>query len=169
MRSREFAPVAGAGGFGGDDARRRDGTANALNLTEHSAVRRMPANQIQPDAHPGLRFVTRDLGRLAAGKVGQALERRSCYAAGLLWRDLIVCAALQSRGHVRVAPMRGIPFAPRSKPIPEPSVRVRKLVTVVEEMRIEVNRQIVTPMRRAAAIAVIENPVAGAYVRTLDR
>ncbi len=37
-------------------------------------------------------------------------------------------------------------------------------MTVVEETRIEMGRGIDPPTRRAAAVAVIENPFAGKYV-----
>lgn len=47
-------------------------------------------------------------------------------------------------------------------------VRIRKMVTVVEEVRTEMGRAIDPPTRRAAAIAVIENPFAGRYVEDLD-
>lgn len=46
--------------------------------------------------------------------------------------------------------------------------KIRKLVTVVEETRLEMGRDIAPPTRRAAAIAVIENPFAGTYVEDLE-
>ena len=45
---------------------------------------------------------------------------------------------------------------------------IRKLVTVVEETRVEMDRAVEPPTRRAAAIAVIENPFAGRYVEDLS-
>lgn len=48
------------------------------------------------------------------------------------------------------------------------SAVIRKIVTVVEETRIEGDRAVSPPTRRAAAIAVIENPFAGRYVENLD-
>ena len=47
------------------------------------------------------------------------------------------------------------------------SVRIRKIVTVVEETLQEGGRAVTPPTRRAAAIAVIENPFAGKYVDDL--
>lgn len=44
---------------------------------------------------------------------------------------------------------------------------IRKIVTIVEETRIEGGRDVTPPTRRAAAIAVIENPFAGKYVEDL--
>src|ERR1700691_1482990 len=44
---------------------------------------------------------------------------------------------------------------------------IRKIVTVVEEARLEMGRPVTPPTRRAAAIAVIENPFAGKYVEDL--
>jgi hypothetical protein len=46
--------------------------------------------------------------------------------------------------------------------------KVRKIVTFVEETHSEMDRAIVPPTRRAAAVAVIENPFAGKYVDDLS-
>jgi hypothetical protein len=46
-------------------------------------------------------------------------------------------------------------------------MKIRKLVSVVEETRREMGREIDPPTRKAAAIAVIENPFAGSYVEDL--
>ncbi|WP_038970965.1 amino acid synthesis family protein, partial [Bradyrhizobium genomosp. III] len=48
------------------------------------------------------------------------------------------------------------------------SAIIRKIVTVVEETQMEMGRQVSPPTRRAAAIAVIENPFAGQYVEDLS-
>ena len=48
------------------------------------------------------------------------------------------------------------------------SAKIRKLVTWVEETRSEAGREITPPTRKAAAIAVIENPFAGRYVEDLE-
>ena len=45
---------------------------------------------------------------------------------------------------------------------------IRKLITVVEETAMEGGRSVTPPTRRAAAIAVIENPFAGKYVEDLS-
>ena len=45
---------------------------------------------------------------------------------------------------------------------------IRKIVTVVEETRSEMGRTVDPPARRAASIAVIENPFAGRYVEDLQ-
>lgn len=47
------------------------------------------------------------------------------------------------------------------------NVSVRKVVTVVEEVSSEMGRPVSPPVRRAAAVAVIANPFAGAYVEDL--
>src|ERR1700730_18095333 len=47
------------------------------------------------------------------------------------------------------------------------SAIIRKIVTVVEEILLEAGQPIAPPTRRAAAIAVIENPFAGRYVEDL--
>ncbi|MBK8208953.1 MAG: amino acid synthesis family protein [Rhodospirillales bacterium] len=48
------------------------------------------------------------------------------------------------------------------------TTRIRKLVIVVEETRREIGRAIAPPTRKAAAIAVIENPCAGRFVDDLE-
>src|SRR6516162_8173499 len=47
------------------------------------------------------------------------------------------------------------------------SAVIRKIVTVVEETMLEMGQKVAPPSRRAAAIAVIENPFAGRYVEDL--
>ena len=46
--------------------------------------------------------------------------------------------------------------------------RIRKLLTFVEEIQLEMDQKIEPPTRRAAAVAVIENPFAGRYVEDLS-
>lgn len=46
--------------------------------------------------------------------------------------------------------------------------KIRKLVTFVEETRLEMNRDIDPPTRKAACVAVIENPFVGRYEENLD-
>src|SRR6202023_2094588 len=48
------------------------------------------------------------------------------------------------------------------------SAVIRKVVTVVEETFLEMGQTVAPPTRRAAAIAVIENPFAGRYVEDLS-
>ncbi len=48
------------------------------------------------------------------------------------------------------------------------AAKIRKIVTFVEELRTEMGRPIEPPTRRAAAVAVIENPFAGRYVEDLS-
>ena len=47
------------------------------------------------------------------------------------------------------------------------SAKIRKLATWVEETHREIGRDIAPPTRKAVAVAVIENPFAGAYVEDL--
>jgi len=46
--------------------------------------------------------------------------------------------------------------------------KIRKIATFVEETHSEMGRAISPPTRRAAAVAVIENPHAGKYVEDLS-
>jgi hypothetical protein len=48
------------------------------------------------------------------------------------------------------------------------SAKIRKIVTFLEETRSEMERVVDPPVRRAAAVAVIENPFAGKYVEDLS-
>ena len=48
------------------------------------------------------------------------------------------------------------------------NARIRRLVTVVDETHKEMGREIAPPTRRAAAVAVIENPFAGVYQEDLE-
>ena len=48
------------------------------------------------------------------------------------------------------------------------NARIRKIVTVVEETLIEGGKAVAPATRKAAAIAVIENPFAGTYVEDLE-
>ncbi|MBW1971520.1 MAG: amino acid synthesis family protein [Spirochaetes bacterium] len=45
---------------------------------------------------------------------------------------------------------------------------IRKIVTIVEETRIEAGKKVEPPTKKAAAIAVIKNPFAGKYQENLD-
>jgi hypothetical protein len=48
------------------------------------------------------------------------------------------------------------------------SARIRKLIVQVDETRIEMGQAVNPPVRRALAMAVIENPYAGRYAQNLD-
>jgi hypothetical protein len=48
------------------------------------------------------------------------------------------------------------------------SAKIRKIMVVVEETLTEMGRTVTPPTRRAAAVAVIENPFAGRYVEDLS-
>ncbi len=47
-------------------------------------------------------------------------------------------------------------------------MKIRKIVTLVEETHKEIGKDISPPTRRAAAVAVIENPFAGRYQEDLE-
>ena len=49
------------------------------------------------------------------------------------------------------------------------NVKIRKIVTIVEETHSEMGRPVDPPTRRAAAVAVIENPSAGRYQEDLSQ
>jgi len=48
------------------------------------------------------------------------------------------------------------------------TANIRKIVTIIEETHGEADKPIQPATRRAAAVAVIENPFAGCYVEDLE-
>ena len=48
------------------------------------------------------------------------------------------------------------------------SAKIRKIIVQTDEVRVEMGRDVVPPVRKALAMAVIENPCAGRYVESLD-
>ncbi len=76
--------------------------ANAVDLPDHPAVVRCPANEIQPDSDLGSRLVTRHVGHLTYQAIDAALESGAAKARQLLGRGLIEAAALHLKGEIRV-------------------------------------------------------------------
>ena len=46
--------------------------------------------------------------------------------------------------------------------------KIRKIIVQTDEVRVEMGREVQPPVRKALALAVIENPCAGRYVENLD-
>ena len=46
--------------------------------------------------------------------------------------------------------------------------KIRKIIVQTDEVRVEMGRDVQPPVRKALAMAVIENPFAGRYVENLD-
>ena len=46
--------------------------------------------------------------------------------------------------------------------------KIRKIIVQTDEVRVEMGREVHPPVRKALAMAVIENPCAGRYVENLD-
>jgi len=76
--------------------------ANAVDLPDHPAIVRCPANALQPDSDLGERLVTREVGRLAKSEVAVALSDGMAKANRLLEAGLIDGAALQLQGEMGV-------------------------------------------------------------------
>ena len=55
-----------------------------------------------------------------------------------------------------------------TKDYPMTTANIRKIITIVEETHTEADKPIRPATRRAAAVAVIENPFAGRYVEDLE-
>jgi uncharacterized protein len=76
--------------------------ANAVDLPEHPALIRCPANEIQPDSDLGSRLVTRHVGHLTYREINAALEAGEAKGRQLLGLGLIEAAALHLKGEIRV-------------------------------------------------------------------
>ncbi len=87
---------------------------NAVDLPGHPAIRRLPAQDLQPDSDLGHRLVTTHVGRLTGAEIASALERGAAAAAKLLASGHILSAALflgdQSRslGQARLSPHKKV-------------------------------------------------------------
>lgn len=85
--------------------------ANAVDLPGHAAVRRLPADSLQPDSDLGSRLVTRDVAILSPADRDAALASGLACATALIDRGLIRGVALRLQGAVRTAG-----FAPHAGP-----------------------------------------------------
>jgi hypothetical protein len=81
---------------------------NAVDLPGHTAIVRVPANELQPDSDLGARLVTREVGALTEAEVEDALEAGSACARKLLAAGLIEAAALRLSGETVVVGTRRI-------------------------------------------------------------
>jgi len=87
--------------------------ANAVDLPDHLAIERQPANVLQPDSDLGDRLVTTGVGLLSDGEIAEALARGVAIAESLMRRSLIHGAALFLAGQATVV---GAVPAPLSRP-----------------------------------------------------
>jgi ApbE superfamily uncharacterized protein (UPF0280 family) len=76
--------------------------ANAVDLPEHPAIVRCPANELQPDSDLGAILVTRQVGELSDNEIESALDAGLNYARDLLASGLIEGATLRLLGQTRV-------------------------------------------------------------------
>lgn len=95
--------------------------ANAVNLPGHPAIRRAPANEIDPDSDLGERLVVVEVGVLSADEIEEALER-----------GLQAAEAMVEKGHVQAANLtlagRTLAFHPVAPDDPEDHTGVRSAV-----------------------------------------
>jgi ApbE superfamily uncharacterized protein (UPF0280 family) len=82
--------------------------ANAVDLPGHVAIKRCPANELQPDSDLGTRLVTRDVGALRESEIDDALGAGVRRAQQLLAAGLIEGAALRLLGETAVVGATGI-------------------------------------------------------------
>lgn len=76
--------------------------ANAVDLPDHPAIVRCPADELQPDNDLGARLVTRQVGMLREFEIDTALEAGIAKARPLLRQGLIAAAALHLKGEIRI-------------------------------------------------------------------
>jgi ApbE superfamily uncharacterized protein (UPF0280 family) len=76
--------------------------ANAVDVPDHPAITRMPANSMAPDTDLGERLVTTEVGKLDLTEIAAALERGLGVAEALRKQGLIEAAALFLAGESRV-------------------------------------------------------------------
>jgi ApbE superfamily uncharacterized protein (UPF0280 family) len=77
--------------------------ANDVDLPGHSAIRRRPACELQPDSDLGDRQVTVDVPQLSRAQIGSALARGLETANLLIARGLVSAAALRLQSETRIA------------------------------------------------------------------
>jgi ApbE superfamily uncharacterized protein (UPF0280 family) len=76
--------------------------ANAVDLPDHPAIIRVPADSLQPDSDLGAHLVTRSVGTLSTPEVVRALTRGARFAEQLLQSGRIHAAALHLAGETRL-------------------------------------------------------------------
>ena len=81
--------------------------ANAVDLPNHPAVKRVPANTLQPDSDLGVIPVTRDVGHLTPAEIETALAGGLLQAELLQKQGLITSAVLHLKGTSRALPFTG--------------------------------------------------------------
>jgi ApbE superfamily uncharacterized protein (UPF0280 family) len=69
--------------------------ANSVDLPGHPAIRRCPADSLQPDSDLGSRLVTREVGLLSPAEIAAALDAGATSARQWLAAGLIEAAALR--------------------------------------------------------------------------
>ena len=128
------------------------------NLPHSPVIHRRPARDIDPDSDLGPRLVTWDLGPLSPHDIDRALD------AGRAVADAMRRARADPRGGAHPArPCRDLPPIPRIE-----GRMIRKITVIVEETHEEGGQPIAPPTRKAAAIAVVQNPYAGQFQRDLE-
>ena len=76
--------------------------ANAVDLTGHPAVTRVPAHDLAPDSDLGAHLVTQNVGELSPDEISTALDAGAAVARSLFSTGLICSAALCLKGNTRI-------------------------------------------------------------------
>ena len=97
--------------------------ANAVDLPGHPAILRCPARDLQPDSDLGMRLVTRSVGELSCGEIGDALEAGTSAARKLLAAGLIDGAALRLQGEIVIVGAKAIEVSASRMRLRAPSAK----------------------------------------------
>jgi ApbE superfamily uncharacterized protein (UPF0280 family) len=81
--------------------------ANAVDVSGHPNVTRVPANDLDPQSDLGARLVTRDVGELSPEEIARALSYGEAEAHRVLSAGRIAAAALHLHGETRVIGLPG--------------------------------------------------------------
>ena len=90
--------------------------ANAVDLPGHSAIARVPANELAPDSDLGARLVTTDIGPLSPTETQTALANGARYARHLFDTDIIGGAYLSLNTHQLCLGPEPRQFIPKPEP-----------------------------------------------------
>jgi ApbE superfamily uncharacterized protein (UPF0280 family) len=95
--------------------------ANAVDLSGHPKIVRLPANELQPDSDLGARLVTRDVGPLSRSEIVSALESGAHKARALLANGLIDGASLHLQGETLTVALKNVAPDTVRRRVPERS------------------------------------------------
>jgi ApbE superfamily uncharacterized protein (UPF0280 family) len=91
--------------------------ANAVDLPDHSVIRREPASHSNPGSDLGQRLIVTDCGRLTKAEIGMALDRGADVAQQMIDDGKIIDAALFLQGESKILGQGRITSTPTERTI----------------------------------------------------